>query len=179
MCLENTALIPNLEASGFSDVVDKVLADCGEIHKLNAKVKAQAKKFLLNRQQHMPQRGIINRRENSGEQNAKMMYMSGKADQSVKVDLPDTPEAAMRAGMHSCLSLKGEGALVLVGHLDHLTEPLVAMVRMTRPVVIPKTDTSYLPVKMLFIAFTPSTDLDMDHHEIGRSMATLLSNPVK
>jgi len=71
-----------------------------------------------------------------------------------------------------------EGAVVLVGHLDHLTQALTALVRLTEPIVMPKTTDIFLPVKIVFIVFTPSTDLDLDHHEIGRSMATLLSNPV-
>ena len=35
-----------------------------------------------------------------------------------------------------------------------------------------------LPVRFIFILLTPSDNLNMDHHEIGRSFSTLMSNRV-
>ena len=81
MCLENTFLILDFEAGGFSDVVDNVIKEFEDIHKLNAKIKAQAKKVLLFRHQHMTKHGMMNSKEfEATDMNAKMMYTSGKAD---------------------------------------------------------------------------------------------------
>lgn len=76
----------------------------------------------------------------------------------------------------ACMENNAEGCIVLVGTLDDIDEPIVAFVRLGKAIDMPNTIEVNLPVRFIFILLTPVTDLDMDPHEIGRSMSTLLSN---
>merc|ERR1719427_1876582 len=69
-----------------------------------------------------------------------------------------------------------EGAIVLVGALDDIQKPIVAFVRLAKAIVMPNAIEVTLPVRFIFILLTPSDNLNMDHHEIGRSFSTLMSN---
>ena len=69
-----------------------------------------------------------------------------------------------------------EGAIVLVGSIDGINEPIVTFVRLERPVPMPNTLEVGLPVRFVFILLTPHRNFDMDPHEIGRSFSTLMSN---
>ena len=69
-----------------------------------------------------------------------------------------------------------EGAIVLVGSIDGINEPIVTFVRLERPVPMPNTFEVSLPVRFVFILLTPHRNFDMDPYEIGRSFSTLMSN---
>ena len=67
----------------------------------------------------------------------------------------------------------------LVGSLSGIEKPLVAFVRLAEAVEMRKTTEISIRVRFIFIAFTPDSDIDMDHHEIGRTMSTMMANPVR
>ena len=77
-----------------------------------------------------------------------------------------------------CLDEGTEGAIVLVGSLDDISKPIAALARLAEAIEMPNTIEISLPVRFIFILLTPSQNLNMDPHEIGRAFATVLSNPV-
>ncbi|XP_063244472.1 band 3 anion transport protein isoform X2 [Bacillus rossius redtenbacheri] len=68
-----------------------------------------------------------------------------------------------------------EATTVLVGALDFLEQPTIAFVRLAEGVPIPALTEVSIPVRFMFILLGPNT-ADLDYHEIGRSISTLMSN---
>uniref|UniRef100_A0A8D2LM63 Anion exchange protein n=1 Tax=Varanus komodoensis TaxID=61221 RepID=A0A8D2LM63_VARKO len=70
-----------------------------------------------------------------------------------------------------------EASNVLVGELDFLTRPIVAFVRLTPAVLLQGMTEIPLPTRFLFILLGPLGKAQQ-YHEIGRSMATLMTDEV-
>lgn len=85
-----------------------------------------------------------------------------------------------KAGGHSLLHKMAEGTegtTVLVGTMDDIKKPIVSLVRLANAIMMPNTMEVSVPVRFIFILFTPKSRIDMDHYEIGRAFSTLMSNP--
>jgi len=89
----------------------------------------------------------------------------------------DNLSKARKRDILNCLEDGTEGCIVLVGSLEDIDHPIVAFVRLGEALVMPNTIEVSLPVRFIFILLVPAFDLNMDHHEIGRSFSTLMSNP--
>jgi hypothetical protein len=72
-----------------------------------------------------------------------------------------------------------EGTMAMVGKLKSLEKPLVAVVRLASAVVMPNLMEVPVPVRFIFVLFTPDFSPNMDYHEVGRSFCTLMSHKVK
>jgi len=174
ICLDNMVLLLDLEAKDFPEVVDRVVHRLESTKELPAKVSAQMKTVLGYRHKHVTKRGLMTRQESSNFQmNEKLIHMSGKTNTK---ELPNST-GPVKSGILSCLEKGTEGSTVLVGTLDNIDKPVVALVRLSKAVMMPKTTEVSLPVRFIFIAFTPTLDDELDNYEIGRAMGTLLSNP--
>jgi len=92
-------------------------------------------------------------------------------------DSYDNMAKARKQDIRGCMEDGTEGAIVLVGTLDDIEKPIVAFVRLAEAIVMPNTIEVSLPVRFIFILLTPTDNLNMDPHEIGRSFSTLMSNP--
>ena len=75
------------------------------------------------------------------------------------------------------LSDKSEAGSVLIGQVDFLSEPLLVFVRLAEACDLGNVNEISLPVRFLFLLVGPHSS-DLDYHEIGRSIATLMSNDV-
>ena len=169
ICLDNMVLLLDLEAKDFPEVVDRVVHRLESTKAITAKVSAQMKTVLGYRHKHVTKHGLMTRKESANfEMNEKLIHMSGKTQNMEPV----------KPGILSCLEKGTEGSTVLVGTLDDMDKPVVALVRLSKAVMMPKTTEVSLPVRFIFIAFTPTLDDELDNYEIGRAMGTLLSNPV-
>ncbi|XP_065304819.1 band 3 anion transport protein-like isoform X2 [Dermacentor albipictus] len=69
-----------------------------------------------------------------------------------------------------------EAIAVLVGGLDFLEQPTIAFVRLAQGQVMPNLMEVPIPVRFFFILLGPSHTDDLDYHEVGRSISTLMSN---
>ncbi|XP_055701079.1 band 3 anion transport protein isoform X5 [Phlebotomus papatasi] len=68
-----------------------------------------------------------------------------------------------------------EATTVLVGAVDFLEQPTIAFVRLAEGITMPSITEVPIPVRFLFILLGPK-NIELDYHEIGRSIATLMSN---
>lgn len=68
-----------------------------------------------------------------------------------------------------------EATAVLVGGLEYLEQPTIAFVRLAQGQTMPNLMEVPIPVRFFFILLGP-TNSDLDYHEIGRSVSTLMSN---
>ncbi|XP_046676842.1 band 3 anion transport protein isoform X2 [Homalodisca vitripennis] len=93
-------------------------------------------------------------------------YMSSSEDLSKK---------AAKESILKRIPEGSEAAAVLVGAVDFLEQPTTAFVRLAEGVLIPTVTEVTIPVRFLFILLGP-LDAELDYHEIGRSISTLMSN---
>ncbi|XP_061165434.1 sodium bicarbonate cotransporter 3-like [Saccostrea echinata] len=70
-----------------------------------------------------------------------------------------------------------EAANILVGEVDFLTYPIVAFVRLLHPFFMPDLTEVPVPTKFVFIMLGPMGN-QSKYHEIGRAIATLMSDEV-
>uniref|UniRef100_A0AAG5D2K7 Anion exchange protein n=1 Tax=Anopheles atroparvus TaxID=41427 RepID=A0AAG5D2K7_ANOAO len=68
-----------------------------------------------------------------------------------------------------------EATTVLVGAVDFLEQPTIAFVRLAEGIPMPSITEVPIPVRFLFILLGPQKT-ELDYHEVGRSIATLMSN---
>uniref|UniRef100_A0A672I6Q2 Anion exchange protein n=1 Tax=Salarias fasciatus TaxID=181472 RepID=A0A672I6Q2_SALFA len=73
------------------------------------------------------------------------------------------------------LVLRAEATVVLVGSVDFLDQPSMAFVRLHEAVLLESVLEVPVPVKFLFLLLGPLT-ANIDYHEIGRSISTLMAN---
>ncbi|XP_058463431.1 band 3 anion transport protein isoform X4 [Malaya genurostris] len=84
----------------------------------------------------------------------------------------------MRTQKESILKRIPEGAeatTVLVGAVEFLEQPTIAFVRLAEGIPMPSITEVPIPVRFLFILLGPQK-AELDYHEVGRSIATLMSN---
>ena len=77
----------------------------------------------------------------------------------------------------ACMEVGAEGAVLLVGALSCLTDPITAFVRLAKAINMPNTIEVSLPVRFIFVLLVPE-EMEVDGREMGRSMATLMVNPI-
>ncbi|XP_041045441.1 anion exchange protein 2-like [Carcharodon carcharias] len=73
------------------------------------------------------------------------------------------------------IPFNAEATVVLVGSVEFLDHPTMAYVRLKTAVELESVLEVPVPVRFLFILLGPSTS-NMDYHEIGRSISTLMSD---
>uniref|UniRef100_A0A8C4SYS2 Anion exchange protein n=1 Tax=Erpetoichthys calabaricus TaxID=27687 RepID=A0A8C4SYS2_ERPCA len=88
-----------------------------------------------------------------------------------------------RIELHDTKSIKllekipddAEATVVLVGCVEFLEQPAMALVRLSEAVLLESVLEVPVPVRFIFVLLGPSQS-NIDYHEIGRSIATLMSD---
>lgn len=68
-----------------------------------------------------------------------------------------------------------QSSSVLVGEVDFLEQPAMAFMRLAEGVQIPSLIEVNIPVRFIFILLGPK-QANLDYHEVGRSISTLMAN---
>ncbi|XP_022213729.2 anion exchange protein 3 isoform X5 [Drosophila obscura] len=68
-----------------------------------------------------------------------------------------------------------EATTVLVGAVEFLDQPTIAFVRLSEGVLMPTLTEVPVPVRFMFVLLGP-LNFDLDYHEVGRSISTLMAN---
>lgn len=69
-----------------------------------------------------------------------------------------------------------EATTVLVGAVSFLEQPTIAFVRLAHGILMPSITEVPVPVRFMFVLLGPP-GADLDYHEVGRSISTLMANP--
>lgn len=98
-----------------------------------------------------------------------------------EVDYVANSQDELRRGGHNDSIMKripddAEATTVLVGAVGFLEQPTIAFVRLAQGIQMPSITEVPVPVRFMFILLGPS-GADLDYHEVGRSISTLMSNP--
>ncbi|XP_073975521.1 anion exchange protein Ae2 isoform X4 [Rhodnius prolixus] len=100
-------------------------------------------------------------------------------DMKEETYMSSSEDLAKKAAKESILKripVGAEATTVLVGAVDFLSQPTIAFMRLAEAIPIPSVTEVPIPVRFMFILLGPQ-EADLDYHEIGRSISTLMSNP--
>ena len=112
------------------------------------------------------------------------MPLTADEKQDPKVEVSFAPEPVVVEGgggkqesdVKSRIPEGAEATTVLVGTLDELQYPVLAFVRLAKGCPLNITEVS-IPVRFMFVLLGPSSE-EESYYEIGRSVATLMSDQV-
>lgn len=90
----------------------------------------------------------------------------------------DIVKRAQKESILKRIPVGAEATTVLVGSVDFLKKRTAAFVRLAEGILIPSLTEVTIPVRFMFILLGPPDPKDIDYHEVGRSMSTLMSNSV-
>ena len=93
----------------------------------------------------------------------------------------DSPAAGLRHAESHILKRIPDGAettSVLVGTVDFLDHPVMAFVRLSKACHLENLTEVPLPVRFIFVLMGPES-AGLNYHEIGRSVSTLMADPVR
>ncbi|NXP67401.1 S4A8 protein, partial [Chloropsis cyanopogon] len=195
-CIINGTVLLDVHATSVEDIADLILAQQEPSPEFDERTRAKVREVLLKKHHH----------QNERKRNNLLPIVRSFADVSKKQDLhllekpaqtltphpsPTTAEAkngvtpetsAMdlsKAELHFMKKIPSgaEASNVLVGELDFLHQPLVAFVRLTPAVLLSGMTEVPIPTRFLFILLGPGGKAHQ-YHEIGRSMATTMTDEV-
>ncbi|NXI81640.1 S4A8 protein, partial [Rhipidura dahli] len=195
-CIINGTVLLDVRATSIEDIADLILAQQELSPEFDERTRAKVREVLLKKHHH----------QNERKRNNLLPIVRSFADVSKKQDLhllekpaqtltphpsPTSAEAkngvtpetsAMdlsKAELHFMKKIPSgaEASNVLVGELDFLHQPLVAFVRLTPAVLLSGMTEVPIPTRFLFVLLGPGGKAHQ-YHEIGRSMATTMTDEV-
>uniref|UniRef100_A0A803VKJ2 Anion exchange protein n=1 Tax=Ficedula albicollis TaxID=59894 RepID=A0A803VKJ2_FICAL len=195
-CITNGTVLLDARAASAEDIADLILAQQEPSPEFDERTRAKVREVLLKKHHH----------QNERRRNNLLPIVRSFADVSKKQDLhllekpaqtltphpsPTTAEAkngvtpeasAMdlsKAELHFMKKIPSgaEASNVLVGELDFLHQPLVAFVRLTPAVLLSGMTEVPIPTRFLFVLLGPGGKAHQ-YHEIGRAMATTMTDEV-
>ncbi|XP_029990486.1 electroneutral sodium bicarbonate exchanger 1 isoform X2 [Sphaeramia orbicularis] len=193
-CIINGSVLLDMHADCIEEIADMVLDHQEMAHELDDTVRVKVREALLKRHHH----------QNEKKKNLIPMVRSiaeGTRKQSEphltsgSTTLPQPPtsntEVKNGAGQDSTQANKqqvdlhfmkkipegAEASNVLVGELDFLERPIVAFVRLSPAVLLTGLTEVPIPTRFLFILLGPDGKAQQ-YHEIGRSMATIMTDEI-
>ncbi|XP_076345016.1 band 3 anion transport protein-like isoform X2 [Tachypleus tridentatus] len=192
-CLEHGILLLDLEENGLPDIAYRIV----EAMVLNGKVLTEHQediwRVLLLRHRHMDEQRstpfflgkklhTLSHVEQDKSQASETKYSIIEGSESPEEDMQSNLQTVStevfsqkKSNIFQRIPDEAEATSVSVGSLSILEQPVVVFVRLARGQLLPNVTEVSIPVRFLFILLGP-TQTDLDYHEIGRSISTLMSN---
>uniref|UniRef100_A0A4W3HFY8 Anion exchange protein n=1 Tax=Callorhinchus milii TaxID=7868 RepID=A0A4W3HFY8_CALMI len=176
-CILNGTVLLDMKASSLEDIAEKQLAS----GQLNDDICQKVHQALLKRHHHQNQKKLSNRIPivrsfaDIGKKHSDphLVDKNGESPTSVAANLKNTVD------LHFMKKIPpgAEASNILVGELECLDRPVVAFVRLSPAVVLSGVAEVPIPTRFLFILLGP-LGKGPQFHEIGRSIATLMTDEV-
>ncbi|XP_062299099.1 electroneutral sodium bicarbonate exchanger 1 [Scomber scombrus] len=190
-CIINGSVLLDMHADCIEEIADMVLDHQEASHELNDNARVKVREALLKRHHHQNEKkkNLIPMVRSIAEVTRKQSetHLTGSAtlpqpppvlepakngQDSAQVDLS-------KVDMHFMKKIPegAEASNVLVGELDFLERPIVAFVRLSPAVLLSGLTEVPIPTRFLFILLGPDGKAQQ-YHEIGRSMATIMTDEI-
>uniref|UniRef100_A0A8C2ZW17 Anion exchange protein n=1 Tax=Cyclopterus lumpus TaxID=8103 RepID=A0A8C2ZW17_CYCLU len=179
-CIETGTILLDLEASTLPQVVELITDSQIAAGQLRADLKEKVTYTLLRRHRHQTKKSnlrsasrLFTNQENGSPTTAHRNLTSNSLS-----DFSDKPERdQLKNKFMKKLPPDAEASNVLVGEVDFLDAPFVAFVRLQQAVMLGALTEVPVPTRFLFVLLGPKGKAK-SYHEIGRSIATLMSDEV-
>ncbi|XP_047197061.1 solute carrier family 4 member 4a isoform X6 [Hippoglossus stenolepis] len=180
-CIEKGTIMLDMEASTLPQVVELITDNQIEIGQLKAELKDKVMYTLLRRHRHQTKKSNLRSLADIGKTvssaNSPTTTHRNLTSSSMN-DISDKPEKEqLRNKFMKKLPRDAEASNVLVGEVDFLDSPFVAFVRLQQAVMLGALTEVPVPTRFLFILLGPKGKAN-SYHEIGRAIATLMSDEV-
>ncbi|KAM9810351.1 solute carrier family 4 member 4a [Neosynchiropus ocellatus] len=189
-CIEKGTIMLEMEASSLPQVVEMITDNQIENGLLKAELKDKVMYTLLRKHRHQTKKSNLRSLADIGKtvSSASRLFSNQETDSPTTTprnlnssslnDISDKPEKEqLRNKFMKKLPRDAEASNVLVGEVDFLDSPFVAFVRLQQAVMLGALTEVPLPTRFLFILLGPKGKAK-SYHEIGRAIATLMSDEV-
>ncbi|KAJ7999227.1 hypothetical protein DPEC_G00213260 [Dallia pectoralis] len=199
-CLTNGSVLLDMQANTIEEIADMVLDKQESSPGLDDSVKLKVKEALLKRHHHQNDKkssthhqlipDMVRSFADIGRKHSETLL--DKTVPAVSPQPPPTNTEVKNGASHdsSLLDLSkvdmhfmkkipvgAEASNILVGELDFLERPVVALVRLSPAVLLTGITEVPIPTRFLFILLGPDGK-GQQYHEIGRSMATIMTDEI-
>ncbi|XP_071260536.1 solute carrier family 4 member 4a isoform X1 [Salvelinus alpinus] len=180
-CIEKGTIMLELEASTLPQVVELITNSQIESGLLKAELKDKVTYTLLRKHRHQTKKSNLRSLADIGKTVSSASSPNtthrNLASSSMN-DISDKPEKdQLKNKFMKKLPRDAEASNVLVGEVDFLDAPFVAFVRLQQAVMLGALTEVPVPTRFLFILLGPKGKAK-SYHEIGRAIATLMSDEV-
>ncbi|XP_014329717.2 electrogenic sodium bicarbonate cotransporter 1 isoform X2 [Xiphophorus maculatus] len=180
-CIEKGTIMLDMEASTLPQVVEMITDNQIEIGQLKADLKDKVTYTLLRKHRHQTKKSNLRSLADIGKTvssaNSPTTPHKNLTSSSMN-DISDKPEKdQLKNKFMKKLPRDAEASNVLVGEVDFLDAPFVAFVRLQQAVMLGALTEVPVPTRFLFILLGPKGKAK-SYHEIGRAIATLMSDEV-
>lgn len=189
-CIEKGTIMLDMEASTLPQVVELITENQIEIGQLKADLKDKVMYTLLRKHRHQTKKSNLRSLADIGKtvSSASRLFSNPENDSPTTThrnltssslnDISDKPEKdQLKNKFMKKLPRDAEASNVLVGEVDFLDTPFVAFVRLQQAVMLGALTEVPVPTRFLFILLGPKGKAK-SYHEIGRAIATLMSDEV-
>ncbi|XP_069711116.1 electrogenic sodium bicarbonate cotransporter 1 isoform X7 [Phaenicophaeus curvirostris] len=180
-CIEKGSIMLDMEASSLPQVVEMVVDNQIETGLLKPELKDKVTYTLLRKHRHQTKKSNLRSLADIGKtvSSASSPAMAHRNLTSTSLnDISDKPEKdQLKNKFMKKLPRDAEASNVLVGEVDFLEGPFIAFVRLQQAVMLGALTEVPVPTRFLFILLGPKGKAK-SYHEIGRAIATLMSDEV-
>ncbi|XP_028312255.1 solute carrier family 4 member 4a isoform X1 [Gouania willdenowi] len=189
-CIEKGTIMLDIEASTLTQVVEMITDNQIEIGQLKPELKDKVMYTLLRKHRHQTKKSNLRSLADIGKtvSSASRLFSNQENDSPTTThrtlassslnDISDKPEKEqLKNKFMKKLPRDAEASNVLVGEVDFLDTPFVAFVRLQQAVMLGALTEVPLPTRFLFVLLGPKGKAK-SYHEIGRAIATLMSDEV-
>ncbi|NXS41306.1 S4A4 protein, partial [Balaeniceps rex] len=175
MCLQKGMMLLDLDALSFKEIIDKALSRQPEETELQPELRERLAALLLRQPRHQPTKSLLQLLAELG-----LSPCRGRHGTRPLLLHPECPAAAslsfqLRNNFKKKVPPGAEAAHVAVGEVEFLEKPFTAFIRLRRGVALGSLAEVDLPSRFLFILLGPRAKVKA-YHEVGRAMATLLTD---
>ncbi|XP_032368783.1 electroneutral sodium bicarbonate exchanger 1 isoform X3 [Etheostoma spectabile] len=193
-CIINGSVLLDMHADSIEEIADMVLDHQEASNELDDTVRVKVREALLKRHHHQNEKkkNLMPIVRSIAEGTRKQSELHLTAGSATSPQPPPITEPAKNGGgqdtapvdlskvdMHFMKKIPegAEASNVLVGELDFLERPIVAFVRLSPAVLLTGLTEVPIPTRFLFILLGPDGKAQQ-YHEIGRSMATIMTDEI-
>ncbi|XP_074474548.1 electrogenic sodium bicarbonate cotransporter 1-like isoform X1 [Sebastes fasciatus] len=189
-CIEKGTIMLELEATTLPQLVETIIDSQIETGQLKAEQKEKVMYTLLRRHRHQTKKSNLRSLADIGksvssasrlftnQENGSPTTAHRNLTSNSLSDFSDKPEKdQLKNKFMKKLPRDAEASNVLVGEVDFLETPFVAFVRLKEAVMLGALTEVPVPTRFLFILLGPKGKAK-SYHEIGRAIATLMSDEV-
>ncbi|XP_010072010.1 PREDICTED: electroneutral sodium bicarbonate exchanger 1-like, partial [Pterocles gutturalis] len=196
-CIVNGTALLDVRAHSIQETPDMILGQQEQSAEFDERMRAKVREVLLKKHHHQNEKKrnnllpTVRSFADVGERQSDPQLLDKPAQTLTPHPSPTTAEAKngmnletspmdlSKAELHFMkkIPIGAEASNVLVGELDFLHRPIVAFVRLNPAVLLPGMTEVPIPTRFLFVLLGPEGKAHQ-YHEIGRSMATIMTDEV-
>ncbi|XP_043098244.1 electroneutral sodium bicarbonate exchanger 1 [Puntigrus tetrazona] len=195
-CIINGTVLLDIKASCIEEIADMVLDHQEAAHELDDSVRMKVREALLKRHHHQSDKKrnnllpMVKSLTDSGRRQSEPHHMDKAGPATSPQPPPTNPDVKIGAAENGQMDLSkvdthfmkkiptgAEASNVLVGELDFLERSIVAFVRLSPAVLLTGLTEVPIPTRFVFILLGPDGKAQQ-YHEIGRSMATIMTDEI-